>query len=65
MDVSSTASQNIYSIRQAIGISNIKKAVGQDAQTLDSLIKSMEVTNAKIVENSVTPGKGSTIDVRV
>lgn len=65
MEINNTLLQYTYSLRQAIGISNIKRAVSQDAQTLNSLLKAAEITNAKIMENSVTPYRGSKIDVSV
>lgn len=65
MNISSAIQQNTYSIRQAIGMANLKKAMNQDAQTVATLIHDMQAINAKIMENSVTPHRGSNIDINI
>ena len=65
MEINNMLRQNIDSIRQAIGISTLKKAMHQDASTVASLLQGMQQATAKIMENSVTPGKGGNIDIRV
>ena len=65
MEINNMLQQNINSIRQAIGISNLKKAMHQDASAVAKLLQGMQQASAKIMENSVTPNKGGNIDVRV
>lgn len=57
MNISSLQIQNIQSIKSAINIANLSKIMNQDAKSVDQLMKSME--------NSVTPHKGSSIDIKV
>lgn len=64
MSVSIDAS-NLQSVRQAIGIANIRTAMKQDAQSVAYIVKSLQEMNAKVMEMSVTPHKGSNIDLRV
>jgi hypothetical protein len=65
MEINDAIQNNIASIRQAIGISVLRKSVGQDAQSLAAILKALPATGANAVENSVTPYKGGNIDVRV
>lgn len=65
MEINNSMQQSISSIQQAIGIATLKKSLGQDAQTMAALLQGFQSTNAKIMENSVTPYKGGTIDIRV
>lgn len=65
MEISRLMNESTYSIRQAIGISNLKKAMNQDARSVAAIIESMSQSSAKIMEHSVAPNKGSHIDVRV
>ena len=57
MNISSLQIQNIQSIKSAINIANLSKIMNQDAKSVDQLMKSME--------NSVTPHKGSSIDIKL
>ncbi len=57
MRISEGIAQNIYSLRQAIGVANMQKAMNQDQQAIDSLVKGME--------QSVTPNKGANIDIKL
>lgn len=57
MRISEGIAQNIYSLRQAIGVANMQKAMNQDQQAIDSLVKGME--------QSVTPTKGANIDIKL
>ncbi|MBN2900114.1 MAG: putative motility protein [Clostridia bacterium] len=57
MQISSYQSANLASLKQAIGMANIQRAMKQDAQSMETIIKSME--------QSVTPHKGGSIDVKV
>ncbi len=65
MEINNMLQQNIDSLRQAIGISTLRKAMHQDASTVASLLQGMQQVSAKIMESSVTPGKGANIDIRV
>ncbi|RKD23563.1 Putative motility protein [Caminicella sporogenes DSM 14501] len=56
---------NVYSLRQAINISNIRKAMNQDQQSVGNLIKGMEEINKKTMELSLQPYKGSNIDIKL
>lgn len=57
MNITSLQSANIASLRSAINIANLSRAMNQDAKSVDSLMKTME--------NSVTPHKGGNIDIKV
>jgi hypothetical protein len=65
MEINDMMLQNISSIRHTINLSNLKKAMNQDAQTMAALLDGMQTANAKIVESSVLPHKGGSIDVRI
>jgi len=54
---------NIYSIRQAIGMATMQKAMNQDAAGIEMLTQNMNEMNRKIMENSVSPHLGGTIDI--
>ncbi|MGE5630407.1 MAG: putative motility protein [Caulobacteraceae bacterium] len=64
MDVSMNMA-DLNSVRQAIGILNLQKAMKQDASTVAALISGMQETSAKMMELSVTPHIGSNIDISV
>lgn len=49
--------QNLTSIKQALNVSVMRKALNQDEQSVDSVMKAME--------QSVTPYKGQSIDLKV
>jgi hypothetical protein len=57
MKISSYQTANINSLRQALNISNLKRVMNQDAQSVDNLIKTME--------RSVTPHKGGNVDIEI
>jgi hypothetical protein len=63
MDVNSAGISNLASIRQALGIATLRKAMNQDAVSISNLIEGMEKANAKTMEQSVSPHIGSNIDV--
>ncbi|HEX2944389.1 MAG TPA: putative motility protein [Clostridia bacterium] len=65
MEINNSMQQSISSIHQAIGIATLKKSLSQDTQSMAALLQGFQNTNAKIMENSVTPYKGGTIDIRV
>lgn len=57
MNITSLQVQNIQSIKSAINIANLSKVMNQDAKSVDQLMKTME--------HSVTPHKGSSIDIKL
>lgn len=65
MEINRALQGNISSIRQALGISVLKKSLGQDAQTMSALLEGMQQANAKTMEMSVVPHKGRNIDISV
>lgn len=54
---SSYQAQMLTSVKQALNISVLQKAMSQDAQSVDSVIKAMEA--------SVTPNLGQNIDIKL
>jgi|LSQX01.2.fsa_nt_gb hypothetical protein len=65
MEINNALQHNIGSIRQAIGIATLKKNLSQDAQSMSALLQGFQSTNARIMESSVSPHKGGSIDIRV
>ncbi len=65
MEINNALQHNIGSIRQAIGIATLNKNLSQDAQSMNALLQGFQSTNAKIMESSVSPHKGGSIDIRV
>ncbi len=65
MEINRAMVQNISSIRHAISIATLKKTLSQDAQSMNALLQGFQNTNAKIMESSITPHKGGSVDVRV
>lgn len=65
MGIGSIGQESIYSLKQALNITTMRKSMNQDAQTVASLLQGMESTNAKVMESSVTTHKGGNIDLRV
>lgn len=57
MKISPYQSANLASLKQAIGMANMQRAMKQDVQSMDALLKGME--------KSVTPHKGGSIDLKV
>lgn len=55
----------LQSVRQALGIANIRMAMNQDAQSVATIVKSMQDVSAKAMELSVTPHLGSNIDISI
>lgn len=49
--------QNLTSVKQALNVSVMRKALNQDEQSVDTIIKAME--------QSVTPHKGQNIDIKL
>lgn len=57
MKISPYQSANLASLKQAIGMANMQRAMNQDAQSVDTIKRMMEQT--------VTPHKGGSIDLKV
>ncbi len=65
MEINNYMQQNISYIRHALSIATLKKTLSQDAQSMSALLQGFRDTNARIMENSVTPHKGGSIDIRL
>lgn len=65
MNMSSIPLESLNSVQQALNIATLRKSMNQDAQTVVALISDMQAVNSKILEHSVTPHKGSSIDVSI
>lgn len=65
MEINDMMQSDIASLRQALGISILRKSVNQDAQSVAALLEGMPAVNSNTLERSVTPYKGASIDVRV
>ncbi|MBB6217881.1 hypothetical protein HNQ80_004017 [Anaerosolibacter carboniphilus] len=65
MDISSYAAQNLYSVKQALNIAVLQKAMNQDASAVSMLVEGMQQTNKAVMENSITPHKGGNIDISI
>ncbi len=57
MNISSFQAANLTSLKQALNMATLQKAMKQDVQSMDALLKGME--------QSVTPHKGGSIDLKV
>ncbi len=57
LSISSYQMQNLTSVKLALNVSILQKSMNQDAQSVEAVVKMME--------QSVTPGKGSNIDIKV
>jgi len=57
MNISSYQSMNINSLKQALNMVTLQKAMQQDAQSVDSLVKAME--------QSVNPSVGANLDIKL
>lgn len=57
MEISSFQAVNIASLRQALNMATLQKAMKQDAQSMDAVLK--------LMEKSVAPHKGGSIDLKV
>lgn len=60
---SSVDTSNLQSVRQALGIATLSKAMNQDAQSVAKIISAMEEATAKTMEMSVIPHKGANLDI--
>jgi Xaa-Pro aminopeptidase len=64
MDISMDMA-NLQSVKQALGMANMRRAMNQDAQSVATLMQSMQETSAKTMELSVTPHLGKNIDISI
>ena len=64
MNVSNNNS-SLQSVKQSIGIANLRRAMNQDTQGVALIMESMQETSAKTLEMSVTPHTGGNIDITV
>ncbi len=65
MNIGSMFNSSLYSLKQAMGMANLQKAMNQDAASLTILLKDMETTNAKTLEMSIQPHKGANLDIKL
>ncbi|NLV36796.1 MAG: putative motility protein [Clostridiaceae bacterium] len=65
MEINNYMQQNISSIRHALSIATLKKTLNQDVQSMNALLQGFRDTNARIMERTVTPHKGGSIDISV
>ena len=57
IQTSAYQAQNLTSVKQALNISMLQKAMKQDAQSVDGVIKAME--------QSVSPHLGQNLDIKL
>lgn len=57
MKITNFQAQNLTSVKQALSIANLQKAMNQDQQSVDSVVKMME--------QSVNPHLGRNIDLKL
>ena len=57
MRISNFKIQNLTSVKQALGMANLQKAMSQDQQSVDAVVKMME--------QSVNPHLGQNIDLKL
>lgn len=55
--ISSYQAQNMIGLKQALSVSVMKKAMNQDAQSMENIIKAME--------SSLQPHLGQSIDMKI
>jgi len=65
MNMGDIGVESLNSLKQAINISALRKSMNRDTATAAALINDMTQTNAKIMEHSVTPHKGGSIDIKL
>lgn len=64
-DINNIMTENISSVQSAISTTVLRKTMSQDAQSVSALLQGMEQANAKVMEASITPHKGGSIDTSV
>ncbi len=52
-------------LSQAINIYTIKKAIAQKTESVANVIDILKNSNTQIMESSITPHKGSNIDIKI
>lgn len=62
MNISSYQTENLQSLQSTLSIAAMDMAMGQDAQSMTAMVEDMEQVS-KALERSVTPHKGSNIDI--
>jgi len=65
MNMGSIPLEYLNSLKQALNIATLRKSMNQDAQAVSTLLSDMQNVNSKTLEHSITPHKGSSIDVSV
>ena len=65
MNIGSIGAQSLYSLKQALGMATMRKAMNQDAQAVGNLLKGMEESNPKALQRVVEPHKGGNVDIKV
>lgn len=65
MEMSDIPVQSLSSVRQALAVTTLRKQMNQDKTTVSALLQGMEQANPVKMEQSVTPFKGTKIDVRL
>lgn len=64
MSISSFQMENLQGLQSALSLNALDKAMGQDAQSMTSLLEDMEQISRSL-ERSVTPHKGGNIDMKL
>lgn len=65
MNISNMMNQNIASLRQAIGMANLRNVMNQSQESVNTLMKGMEEANRKTMELSVEPHRGSNVNIQL
>ncbi|RCX12536.1 putative motility protein YjfB-like [Anaerobacterium chartisolvens] len=65
MNMSSIPLQYMSSVKQALGMSVLRKSMNQDASTVSALISGIKSAGAQAMEHSVNPHIGGNVDIRV
>ncbi|SDC84062.1 MULTISPECIES: putative motility protein [unclassified Candidatus Frackibacter] len=64
MEISSAMQSQLASVRQALGMTSLQKAMNQDGTTVSKLLEGME-ENTKAIQKAAQPHLGSNVDIRV
>jgi hypothetical protein len=65
MNIASFQISSLTSLKQALGIAALRKSMNQDASTIATLVNDMKTNSAKTMEHTLTPHKGSNIDIKI
>lgn len=63
MEINNLMQANLYSLRQAIGMATLQKAMNRDAMSVSVMLQDMQAATTKTMELSVAPHIGGNIDV--